>query len=456
MSFSKPNLILETMIFFLLLFILSCSDENTDIPVVFNEYVNAGLKNVNLWDPPQDAVFIDPLFTGQESDGSMDKPYSNFNQFPLKENMVYAIKRGTTLELDFLVLSKRGIVLGSYGSGERPVLRFTTKEHAIATEWTGTDNIAIRDLTISAPNSISSIYIRSGSKNAQIINCSLSGGIWGIRALSDIDGLYIDNCEIFETDDDGLFIQNSNNIEISNCYIHHVNLNWKSPVTSETEAAGDGIQMETCNHWHIHHNIIDRTTTGNKFCFISNNPAQNNGIFEYNALKGPKVNGSSVYIGSGSGIIVRYNFISGPSNSPVYSHAAEILVHHNIFYHLKGPLYASKGAMVFNNVFYDIPIAVQGEDIESVNNVFLLTSSENEVYKVENLVENNNLHVNSEPGPNSLKGDPAFYNPEKGDFHTEQNSICIDNGVYVGIDYDIEGNEVPNGSAPDIGAYERK
>ena len=56
--------------------------------------------------------------------------------------------------------------------------------------------------------------------------------------------------------------------------------------------------------------------------------------------------------------------------------------------------------------------------------------------------------------PGSLVGDPLLRDPRNLDFHLTAGSPCIDAGADVGIEADFEGNEVPQGMGPDIGAYE--
>jgi len=58
--------------------------------------------------------------------------------------------------------------------------------------------------------------------------------------------------------------------------------------------------------------------------------------------------------------------------------------------------------------------------------------------------------------PHSFTADPLFVDPDNGNFHLRPNSPAIDAGVYVGLTQDFEGNTVPHGLAPDIGAYEYK
>jgi len=54
----------------------------------------------------------------------------------------------------------------------------------------------------------------------------------------------------------------------------------------------------------------------------------------------------------------------------------------------------------------------------------------------------------------SIAQDPLFANTSNRDFHLKSNSPCIDAGGDVGLTQDFEGNPVPQGKAPDIGAYE--
>lgn len=56
-------------------------------------------------------------------------------------------------------------------------------------------------------------------------------------------------------------------------------------------------------------------------------------------------------------------------------------------------------------------------------------------------------------GFGSVVADPLFVDTEI-DFHLQADSLCIDAGIDVGLDKDFEDNFIPQGLAPDIGAYE--
>jgi hypothetical protein len=55
---------------------------------------------------------------------------------------------------------------------------------------------------------------------------------------------------------------------------------------------------------------------------------------------------------------------------------------------------------------------------------------------------------------NSMVVDPLFQDPENKNFNLVEFSPAIDAGIYVGLQYDINGVPVPVGNAPDIGITE--
>lgn len=57
-------------------------------------------------------------------------------------------------------------------------------------------------------------------------------------------------------------------------------------------------------------------------------------------------------------------------------------------------------------------------------------------------------------GTNPVDGDPAFVNPDAGDYHIGPTSAAIDAGVDAGVTTDIDGDSRPIGARVDIGADE--
>ncbi|MCG8698882.1 MAG: right-handed parallel beta-helix repeat-containing protein [Bacteroidales bacterium] len=438
-----------------LVLLLICCGKDEKILIV-PDAPNAGdaglIEDFEMWTPPTSAIHVDASQNDPEEDGSMQHPYNSFDDFEFTENMVCAVKRGTEISFKSIVIRKSDVTICSYGEGGRPVLHATGKDqHAIATDWVDeASNITIRDIEVYAPESYSCVRF-GGGDNLKVINCILHDAYWSFRALQ-ASNVYVENTEMYEANDDGMFLQNVDGIEIKNCYVHHVNTNWKPPQTPDSEAPGDGIQLDKCLNWYVHHNYIDRSNSGNKFCFIASNPDQKDCIFEFNYLKAPKKPGSGLFFGSGSNLTVRYNFIIGPGNAPLWMHSRNTLVYGNIFENLSDALFVEHDAKVFHNLFIDMPVGIYGNTVEARNNIFsrLVTNP----FRVENLTESNNLVEDGEVSGNSFKGDAGFVNFYESDYHLTSNSDCIDRGVDVGIYWDRDGNRIPHGSAPDIGPYE--
>jgi hypothetical protein len=57
--------------------------------------------------------------------------------------------------------------------------------------------------------------------------------------------------------------------------------------------------------------------------------------------------------------------------------------------------------------------------------------------------------------PNSIVAVPGFVNAEERDYRLSKDSPCIDRGGDTATDKDFAGTEIPQGKAPDIGAFER-
>jgi len=55
---------------------------------------------------------------------------------------------------------------------------------------------------------------------------------------------------------------------------------------------------------------------------------------------------------------------------------------------------------------------------------------------------------------NDTTGSPAFVNPDAGNYHIGAGSAAIDHGVNAGVATDLDGITRPQGSLPDLGAYE--
>ncbi len=443
--------ILSIFAFFIL---LSCYKDDDDCTPVFSTPGTIGLVDTSLWDPPAYVYHIDPTAQDYENaDGSIDYPYNSFDDFKFKADCTYAIKRGTTLTYEAVSFTLSGITICSYGDSEdRPVLKSTTTDaHAIKAYSEDQEDLIIRDLEVYAPDALSCIVFGSGN-NLSVINCLLHGAGWGFRAIG-TSNVFVYNTEIHTTLDDGMFLARCNDIEISNCYIHDVNQNWEPPETPESEAGGDAIQFQTCDVWHVHHNYLDRTNSGNKFCFISNNTEQKEGVFEYNHCIGPTTSGSSVYFHNGDGIIIRYNILEIPDGYSVYSVKGSALIHNNLCINPNNAISVGSSSKIYNNLFYGFNIAIQGDNLEAINNLFYPLTEDYTIFKGDDITESNNFLPEDTSG-DYIPGEAKFTDPDNYDFTLQKESDCIGAGLDVSITNDIIGTSIPQGNSPDIGPYE--
>lgn len=407
-----------------------------------------------------DTIYIDPSGTSYSMEkGTLDNPFTSWNQVTFSSGKTYLQKRGTVDTIDHLFLNSGNISLSCYGKGKKPVIYCQTEEKQNAIFCWKLSGILLKNLEIIAPGATSAVYFSHGNSNHVIDSCIIHESVWGIRITSGKnEGHKILNTEVYNIADDGIFIQDAQKIEVGYCYVHHVNRKWKSAKTDEGEAPGDGVQLSGCNYWHVHHNTIDRRSSGNKFCFISNNPEQTNGILEHNIFYSPAIHGSCVYFHNGNGIQVRYNrFFGNLSATAIYHHASNLEIYYNLFSSFKTAIVSLNESIciVTNNTFSDVNYGLKGKTFRSVNNLFdLKNSMQVPFFKVKSIESENNHYTKGNFVGRSSAGDPCFENYEENDFSLKPDSPCIDKGIPTKYKFDILGNRVPKGILPDIGAFE--
>ena len=276
------------------------------------------------------AVYIDPSISSPGDGSSPSKALKSWDDVSFSANTAYLQKRGTTSVISHTIRPDQdNVLLGAYGTGNRPIIDngyTATGDSTIV--GIAADHVTVRDLEFSAAGVSSGVNV-GRNRYAVVYNNVIHDSGWGIRGYA--DGFRILNNEVYDIYEDGMFFKSASYVEIGNNDVHDVNLNWHEPYTSQKEAGGDAVQFSGVSNWWVHHNTLDRTNSGNKFCFIANfesadPPSTNYGLFEYNTIAGPKTSGdggSSLYIGGGQDdqYIYRYNTISAPSPVALYSHS---------------------------------------------------------------------------------------------------------------------------------------
>jgi hypothetical protein len=107
----------------------------------------------------------------------------------------------------------------------------------------------------------------SDSSTVTIENCNIHDVQWGIRAFQGFNSkIIVRYTKIYNTEDDGIFAQNTNDWDISYCHIYNVNKNY----FTMRPGGGDCIQIAfRQGNIVIHHSILDHSSTGYKFCLIT-------------------------------------------------------------------------------------------------------------------------------------------------------------------------------------------
>ena len=421
-------------------------------------------------------VYIDPSVSVAGNGSSPESPLKSWSDVSWVTNTAYLQRRGTEETLPgFLATNQSNIHLGAYGEGPRPILQtFSNQSGDHGTiRMQNRHTITVRDMHVRGPNL--TCVVKLGHGNITLYNNRFEDSNYGIRGHSRGTNFRIIGNLIHNIRDDAVFLQfndreaHPGETEIAWNHFYDLNTAWEYPFTSESVAHGDAIQLEPSHGWHVHHNVMDRSTNSQKFAFISNG-GQGYGILEHNYLIGPNGYGSgaTVYFGSQQeGFIVRYNIFAYGELSPIYSNSRDLQIYGNIFYKNRGAVSPQgHNAYLHNNVWWDHTsnfVASSG-NTRIRNNIFDIRSAGNRIQAFSTL-ENNlftatHADIVGRGTGNIIMDDVAdlgLVDPDNMDFRPMPGSPVIDTGMTITdfpVQQDRAGTSIPQGTAPDIGIYE--
>ncbi len=428
-------------------------------------------------------IYIDPTNNYGSQTGTINQPFSSWDAVSIESGNIYLQKSGTTCYIngDIAFSGKSNITLGTYdGTTRAKIVSAGSGNHII--NIGSSSGITVKDLEITTTGDwISAIHINGSSSSGNLIdNCHLHGTEWGVRILTTASGNRIMNSTIHDIGDDGIYVKDASSIVIGYCTIYDINKKYLvNP--DQSYSAGDGIQLASVNsmNFHIHNNMIDHSSMGNKFCFIAwgNNYT---GIIENNVMIGNAVNQTSaIYLSpTTQTVTVRYNTIKN-SNYGIYSYAQHLDAYYNVFAANKTAVHLMPGYTLSarNNVFYNNTnngvSTTNGSTANLKNNIFNINSGTAKAIKNGGTMQSDNNLFNTEQqgfindfatlsawrnstgnDANSTVGNPQFVDPANQNFHLQGQSPAVNLGSEVGLVRDFFGTDVPLMGSPDAGICE--
>ncbi len=372
----------------------------------------------------------------------------------------------------------------------------------------GRDHVTLRDLRIEKTN-ISNIRVVQGDfwivEDCEIYfgnsNSSNAGG--GVNGDQMNDAIIRRN-HINYSLGDGVMGWRSARMEISDNLIENV-------LDDGGSGGADGIQIgaktttpNACDGFKILNNIVSRPSTEvQKGCIIQE--MGDNGIIAGNTC----IKGRFGLSPNGNNVIVEHNYVTGFGTAGGIrvaqdQHLADMKIRYNIVTQSPGftgitimndkaldpanPVTPKerRNFEIYNNVVYNTYYGIgAGNNFSGViRNNIVWHPGTNPRWRItagtilpgETITVSHNIlrDATSEPmvsisgtayhdlpalqaagwGTGSSVADPLFVNVAGADFHLQAGSPGIDAGIDVGLTEDFEGNPVPVGGAPDIGAYE--
>ncbi len=412
--------------------------------------------------PDMKTYYIDPSFTGQTRDGSLNLPFNSLADFQWEDHTAYLLKSSSTLTTaNCIVISANNVLFGSYGNGERPIIKSEVPKGSRVLVVKGENN-KVMNLDLRAPqrdvnNSAGCVLDMIEAKNPVIENCKTTGGEKGINASKTTGKALILNCHVTDTWDDGMYHRTNDTVIIENTLVERVNLKYHiNP--DQSYAGGDCIQFDYVGHFEIINCVLDKTYTGGKFCLIADH--FDTGIAEHSNFKGSE-NQHGVFIGIGNEFTYRYNHLSGCQNG-LWNHTANIDMYYNVFKNTKLSSYLGGGntqSKIYNNLFQDCGEAVLAwsEDIDLKNNIFY-RNTRNITGNSARIIADYNCYYPSKTlfaEPHSMNLDPKIIGFSDHDLQLDTNSPCIDAGISIeGLKTDLMNCSVPYGTKTDIGPCE--
>lgn len=374
---------------------------------------------------------------------------TKLNQRTFGSGDVISFKRGSVFSGTVLTIKNSGVLLNAYDSGSKPLFKNpgALKVLDITAGSVTVDGLAFADTTVFSTfgdteyKNSGAVLIGQGAKGVTVRNSEFYGVGLGVKSYGEattVTGNYFHDLKIAYRDAGqsygavGVSLNNGGAIVSYNRFV-----NCRS-TDSPYGADGGAIEIEGYvnqkNDINIHHNtssgsqgFIEVTETSSSNVTISQNLSDDYQQFlafdtttapsgykvEHNTIiRTRTANATNVFT-----ILYYREVVATPSD-------AWLTIRNNVFY--------TPAAKVLRGTFsytdYNFPHSY---------NLFYDGSADPVGYAL---------------GPGDKVADPRFVSST--DFHLTNVSPAIDAGMSLGYSKDLDGNSMPYGSAPDLGAYE--
>lgn len=129
-------------------------------------------------------VYINPTNSKDLlENGSVEHPFDSWEDVIWKEGYTYLQKRGTTTNVDKIIVGANHLTIGAYGEGDLPVINSNTNTYLISGfEKAG---ITISHLNLQAPDAVSSVYFLGNTGDSIIVeHCQLNANVNAVKVAN--------------------------------------------------------------------------------------------------------------------------------------------------------------------------------------------------------------------------------------------------------------------------------
>jgi hypothetical protein len=339
---------------------------------------------------------------------------------------IVQFKRGSTWTGVQLTIDSSGVIYQAYGSGNAPVVQRaaspTMSGYTHAIEVSGSGN-TIKDFLVRHGHE-AGIFLTSSAQGNTIASNEVTASGTGVMVSGPnnlITSNYVHDLHMIVAtsggdDDYGAvcFWLNIGHNEVS----HNRGVNCSAPSPDYGTDGGFVEVWQNGDGTNVHHNSALNT----------------NGFFEVGGRQG-----------TARDMVVAYNILDGTGSSMCLQIGTSFSVS------IDNLRFENNTVPNGSGRFLCISGATTASTLIVRNNIFPAGSVFSGAF-----THTNNLYRTSPGtlGPGEKVGDPLFVNPGAGDYHLQPMSPAIDAGADLGYTEDFDGDVVPQGTAPDMGAFE--